>query len=103
IRRVGPFAVMYAPKGPVLDYADAECAAEVIDHLQDMARRHRALWLKIDPDVPAATGIPNQPDDTPNFVGQALMRHLHGSGWRFSADQVQFRNTIVLDLTRSQD
>ena len=103
IRRVGPLEVMYAPKGPALDYGDADLVTEVLDYLQSMARKHGAIWLKLDPDVIAATGVPNEPEDTLNFTGQALIRTLKDRGWRFSGDQVQFRNTVVLDLNRSED
>ncbi len=39
VRSVGPFKVMYAPKGPALDYADAELVIEVLRHLQKLARQ----------------------------------------------------------------
>lgn len=103
VRRVGPFKVMYVPKGPALDYHDAALVAQVLDHLQGYARQQRAIWLKVDPDVIAAIGEPNTPDDTPDPLGIALMQTLTARGWRFSNDQVQFRNTIALDLTRSAD
>ncbi|HLU11547.1 MAG TPA: peptidoglycan bridge formation glycyltransferase FemA/FemB family protein [Oceanobacillus sp.] len=103
VRSVGPFKVMYAPKGPSLDYEDTALASAVLDHLQRLARQHKAIWLKIDPDVIAATGVPGEPDDTPNPTGQALTRELQSRGWRFSADQVQFRNTITIDVTQSEE
>jgi lipid II:glycine glycyltransferase (peptidoglycan interpeptide bridge formation enzyme) len=103
VRRIGPLSVMYAPKGPVLDDADAEVRDFVLDYLQRMARQEGAIWLKIDPDIAVATGIPGEGDDTPNPTGQALQAALQKRGWRFSDDQVQFRNTIKLDLTQSED
>ncbi len=101
VRRVGPLQVMYVPKGPALAYDDADLCAGVLDHLQRQARR--AIWLKIDPDVIAATGLPGEPDDTPNATGQAVEAQLKAHGWRFSGDQVQFRNTIVIDLRQDED
>ena len=107
-RRVGPFAVMYVPKGPALDYANVALRDSVIDHLQRLANQRRAIWLKIDPDLPIATGIPQDEaadDDYPdvaNVVGQTLITDLSQHGWRFSSSQVQFRNTLTLDLTQSE-
>ena len=102
VRRAGPLAVMYAPKGPALAYNDAPLLADVLMHLEKFARR--AIWLKIDPDVIAATGSGTDEDaDTPNRTGQAVMAALRERGWRYSNDQVQFRNTVALDLTRSED
>lgn len=110
IRHVGPVNVLYAPKGPVFDPADLPLTHRILDHLQQIARHYRAVWLKIDPDVIAATGDPND-DDAPSPAamsarhpdGARFMAELRDRRWRFSADQVQFRNTIVLDLAHSPD
>ncbi len=103
IRQIGPLKVMYVSKGPVLDYGDTALTGEVFDYLQTLARKQFALWLKIDPDVVAALGVPGEPDDSPDLTGQNIVTSLKKRGWRFSADQVQFRNTIAIDLTQSED
>jgi lipid II:glycine glycyltransferase (peptidoglycan interpeptide bridge formation enzyme) len=103
VRGIGPLRVMYVSKGPALDYENTSLREAVLDHLQQIARQQRAVWLKIDPDVIAATGVPGEPDDTPNPTGQAFMQALQSRGWQFSGDQVQFRNTITIDLTQSED
>lgn len=103
LRRVGPLRLMYAPRGPVLDWRDATLRGSLLDTLQDLARQHGALWLKIDPDLPCASGVPGSEDDRPHPPGQALVEELQARGWRFSADQVQFRNSIQIDLRRSEE
>jgi lipid II:glycine glycyltransferase (peptidoglycan interpeptide bridge formation enzyme) len=103
VRRAGPARVLYAPKGPSLDYSDSGLASAVLDHLQNMARRQGAIWFKIDPDVVAGTGVPGEADEAPNATGAAVTAALRARGWRFSADQVQFRNTITVDLTAAED
>ena len=102
-RRMGPLAVMYVPKGPILDYTNHGLAAEVLAYLEQFARRQRAIWLKIDPDVVAGTGVPGEPDDEVNPHGRSWTDLLNNRGWRYSADQVQFRNTIKIDLTAGED
>ena len=106
-RRIGPLRVLYVPKGPALSYADPALVTDVIAALEDRARRQRAVWLKIDPDIIAGTGIPGgaDPDRPPRDdpAGQRVLELLRGRGWRFSASQVQFRNTVTLDLTQSED
>ena len=105
-RRIGPLRVMYVPKGPALDYTNLDRVRAVLDHLEGLARRRRALWLKIDPDVIAGTGIPGGTDserpahDDP--AGQSVLELLRQRGWRFSGSQVQFRNTVTLDLTQTK-
>ncbi len=106
-RRAGPLRVMYVPKGPALDHTDLDTVRAVLDTLEDMARRRRAVWLKIDPDIVAGTGIPGggDPDRPPQDdpAGRAVLELLRARGWRFSASQVQFRNTITLDLTQPEE
>jgi peptidoglycan pentaglycine glycine transferase (the first glycine) len=103
VRKVGPARVMYAPKGPVLSSDDPAVSMTVIEQLQQLARREGAIWLKIDPDVVAATGIPGEDDDTSDANGQAVIAALSEGGWRFSDEQPQFRNTITIDLTQPED
>jgi peptidoglycan pentaglycine glycine transferase (the first glycine) len=87
-----PAAVSYVPKGPILDYADTALLEEVLAHLEMVARHAGALFVKIDPDVQSDTA-----------KGKTVVEVLRRRGWRPSGEQVQFRNTMVLDLTRDPD
>ena len=87
-----PAAVTYVPKGPALDYGDTALLEHVLARLENTARQERALFVKIDPDVQADTA-----------AGQAVVEILRHRGWRASAEQIQFRNTVCVDLTRSPD
>jgi peptidoglycan pentaglycine glycine transferase (the first glycine) len=102
VRRIGPLKLLYISKGPVLPYQDTAIAAEILEWLQGYARRERAIWLKIDPDIIAATGVPGEEDDSPHPVGQSMTSLLRKKGWQ-PGEQVQFQNTITLDLTSSED
>ena len=103
IRKLGPLKVMVVSKGPALDYADLDLADAVLDELELRAARFGVVWLKIDPDVVAATGLPRGEDDHADNKGQQVLALLRKRGWRFSGSQVQFRNTLCIDLRRSQD
>lgn len=103
IRKAGPLTVMYAPKGPLFDPTESGLAAELVEALEALARQHRAVALKIDPDIPLATGAPDEPDDSPNPAGVAWQAVLEKRGWRYSDEQIQFKNTIVIDLTPDED
>src|SRR5262249_52363243 len=102
-RRIGPLAVMYVPKGPMLDYADPFLLRQMLERLEQLAKQRRAIWIKVDPDVVAATGVPGEPGAADNPGGQQVIKMLKQRGWRYSESQVQFRNTITVDLTRSED
>jgi peptidoglycan pentaglycine glycine transferase (the first glycine) len=83
-----PFSVLYVPKGPTLDYADAAAWEAMLAHLERLARRQQALFVKIDPDV--------------HREQSAVSQRLLARGWRPSLEQVQFRNTMTLDLTQDE-
>jgi peptidoglycan pentaglycine glycine transferase (the first glycine) len=91
LRRVpwGPWGVMYVPKGPALDYGNVELLVAVLSELERLATERRAVFLKIDPDVP---------DE-----GTDVKRLLEARGWRASPEQIQFRNTLLIDLRQSED
>lgn len=93
-RRLGrwPAAVTYVPKGPALDFDDTRLLARVLAHLEAVGRRERALFVKIDPDVQVHTA-----------TGQAVAQTLRRRGWCASREQIQFRNTICVDLTPGPD
>ncbi len=99
-RRLG---VVYAPKGPLLDWTDAALRRGVLDDLQTFARRQGAIFVKIDPDVLLGTGVPGSPEAVETRTGVEVRTDLIDRGWVFSTDQVQFRNTVVVDLSPSED
>lgn len=102
-RKMGPLKVVYVSKGPAMDYRDVELAGQVLGELERRARRFGVVWLKIDPDVIAATGLPNSPNDQSREAGRAVEATLRKRGWRFSDSQVQFRNTLTINLSQSED
>ncbi|MCY4145705.1 MAG: peptidoglycan bridge formation glycyltransferase FemA/FemB family protein [Chloroflexi bacterium] len=102
-RRVGPLTVMMVSKGPALDYRDVDLAEAALAKLEKRARRLGNVWLKIDPDVIAATGLPGEEGERRDALGGQFMEMLSARGWRFSASQVQFRNTLTIDLQRPLD
>jgi peptidoglycan pentaglycine glycine transferase (the first glycine) len=102
-RRIGPLAIMYVPKGPVLDYSDQALRSAVLDALKRHAEEHNAIFLKIDPDVVTGAGVPGEPGSFEDPTGRQIIAEWTTAGLRFSHDQVQFRNSVVIDLRRSED
>ena len=101
-RRMGPLRVMTVSKGPALDYGDTALVEAVLHALERRASKLGAVWLKIDPDVVVGAGIPGDIDEATNPVGADFAALLDSRGWRFSNSQVQFRNTVTIDLTRCE-
>lgn len=101
-KTLGPLRVMVVSKGPALDYADRDLVGAVLAELEQRARRLGVVWLKIDPDVIAATGLPGSEDDRADAIGRNFIALLRARDWRFSDSQVQFRNTLCIDLRRAE-
>ncbi|MGB7537534.1 MAG: peptidoglycan bridge formation glycyltransferase FemA/FemB family protein [Anaerolineales bacterium] len=98
--RAGPLAatLFYVPKGPILDWHSASVRAAVLADLEATARREHAIQVKIDPDLILGRGIPGSASDKTDETGKDAVRALEVRGWRFSPEQVQFPNTVTLDL-----
>jgi peptidoglycan pentaglycine glycine transferase (the first glycine) len=84
-----PLRVIYVPKGPLLDYGDSQLLSRVLASLEELARAQRAIFIKMDPDV--------------RLEESKVIETLRDRGWRSSSEQIQFRNTILIDLQQSED
>ncbi len=95
-----PFRILYVPRGPLLDWRDESCRRVVLDGLQSQARSRGAVFVKIDPEVLLGAGLPGEGTEFP--LGAEVSTDLQRRGWVFSGEQVQFRNTMWIDLSRSE-
>ncbi|MBC7258617.1 MAG: peptidoglycan bridge formation glycyltransferase FemA/FemB family protein [Chloroflexi bacterium] len=86
-RQVGPVSVAYVPKGPVVDWENAALVEAVVGGLHDLCRRRRAVFLRLEPDLPYS------PD---------LARQLAAMRFRF-AGKVQPLSTLHLDIDRDPE
>ncbi len=84
------FTMGYIPKGPILDWERPLLVEAVLDDLEQTARQLSLVMLKIDPDVRI---------DRPE--GHRIQNILKRRGWAPSFEQVQFRNTMIIDLQDS--
>ncbi|KAA3644950.1 MAG: peptidoglycan bridge formation glycyltransferase FemA/FemB family protein [Chloroflexi bacterium] len=95
--------MLYVPKGPLLNWEDAQLCQRVLADLKTFAKEHNAFFIKIDPDVRLGTGVPDEEGSLEHGLGQEITSELKSSGWRFSNEQVQYRNTVMVDLTPDED
>jgi lipid II:glycine glycyltransferase (peptidoglycan interpeptide bridge formation enzyme) len=100
--RMGGFSrklgVIYVPKGPLLDWEDVPLRQHVLKDLKEFAQKHNAIFIKIDPDFELGVGIPGNPGSIENLLAASVIGDLKGDGWKFSQEQVQFRNTVLINL-----
>jgi len=93
--------VMYIPRGPVMNWFDKELRQRVLIDLQHYARDQQAIFIKMDPDLVLGTGVPGNDDQQDNQIGAIITDELISRKWIFSNEQIQFRNTAMIDLTLS--
>lgn len=77
-----PIRMAYLPKGPLLDWSDAQLVETFLDEIERITRRRKFLFTKIDPNI-----------DENSVAGRRLLASLRRRGWRYSQEQIQFKNT----------
>lgn len=87
-----PLRIGYLPKGPVVDWTDLDTVEATVAAIEAHARERNCIFVKIDPDV--------REDTT---VGRTILHTLARRGWRFSDDQIQFKNTAFTNLSIGED
>ena len=95
--------ILYVPKGPLLDWGDAKLRTRVLVDLQAIAKEQHAIFIKIDPDVRLGSGVPGESLALDDQLGQCVVSDFKKMGWHFSAEQIQFRNTVIIDLKPDLD
>jgi lipid II:glycine glycyltransferase (peptidoglycan interpeptide bridge formation enzyme) len=95
--------ILYVPKGPLLDWRDADLRSTVLKDLVGLAREQKAIFVKIDPDVRLGVGLPGISSEDENSLGRLVCESMSRTGWRMSEEQIQFPNTIVIDLRHELD
>ncbi len=95
--------VLYVPRGPLMDWDNGELRRQVLEDLRILAQQRGAIFIKMDPEVILWRGIPETEDALETATGQALGSELRENGWRFSDEQIQFRNTVWLDVRPSEE
>jgi lipid II:glycine glycyltransferase (peptidoglycan interpeptide bridge formation enzyme) len=103
ISRFGPvFRVIYLPHGPMLDWLNENLVLSVLADLTEYARRHKANYIKIDPQVVPQTnrlnGLPIRCEISENSISA-----LKNAGWQYSLQQIQFKNSFWIDLSPTEE
>jgi lipid II:glycine glycyltransferase (peptidoglycan interpeptide bridge formation enzyme) len=94
-----PLRILYSPKGPLIrDWGNKSLVFQVLDDFRDLTRKKGAIFIKIDPDVPLGTGLPGMDNERIDPLGEAVCQLLTSQGWGYSDEQIQFRNTVLIDL-----
>jgi lipid II:glycine glycyltransferase (peptidoglycan interpeptide bridge formation enzyme) len=94
--------IIYVPKGPLLDWGDDRLRERVLRDLTAFAQKQSAIFIKIDPDLLLGCGVPSTAGSSECPLGAKVVEELKAMGWLFSDEQVQYRNTVIIDLEQSE-
>jgi len=96
--------ILYVPKGPLIrNWEDRQRVGKVLSDLEIFSKQTGAIFLKIDPDIILGNEDQRADNDSDDDLGKHLIKTLKDKGWDYSADQIQFRNTILIDLKPSEE
>jgi lipid II:glycine glycyltransferase (peptidoglycan interpeptide bridge formation enzyme) len=96
-----PWQFMYLSKGPAFDYTDISLTEMILADLEQLGQQSHSLFIKIDPDVVRQFGEPGEA--APDPAGSAFLTLLERRGWQYSPEQIQFKNTVLIDLSGNPD
>lgn len=97
-------SVLYVPKGPsLIDWDNKELRTRVFDDLGKIAMVEKGMFVKMDPDIQLGFGIPGEFDARDIQLGLSIIEELSKSSWQSSYDQVQYKNTVIIDISLPED
>jgi lipid II:glycine glycyltransferase (peptidoglycan interpeptide bridge formation enzyme) len=95
----GNITIAYCPRGPILNWDDPVLYSQVMNDLADHASQHDAIFIKMDPEIPIEKGLEIQGQDKKNLLRESWL----DLGWHESQEQIQFRNTFILNLEADEE
>jgi peptidoglycan pentaglycine glycine transferase (the first glycine) len=95
-------SILYIPRGPMLDWQDFNLAKKVIIDLEKLAHKKGAIFIKLDPEI-NGNDIKDKLDQAATRDNEKIINLFEERGWLYSNEQIQFKNTVWLDLKPSED
>lgn len=96
-------SIQYIPKGPLVDWSNKTLADKIVKDLQKFAKERKVIFVKIDPDVYIENSILEKSIRNYRLENQNAISILKAGEWRSSVSQVQFQNTMWIDLRLDED
>jgi peptidoglycan pentaglycine glycine transferase (the first glycine) len=101
---IGPrMSIGYIPRGPMLDWSNSSFRQKVLDEIEKVARKEGLIFVKMDPEIVIGKGIPGDQAAEENLQAKNIGEEFTLRGWKISEDQIQFKNTAVLDLNGTEE
>lgn len=102
--RYSKACILYVPKGPMLDdWGNSKLLPAVLTDLANFSHRTGAILIKIDPDFTVGSGEPNDTNAETNSLTDSVIGSFRDHDWQFSKEQIQFKNTVSINLCQTED
>ncbi len=103
--RISPvrMPIHYIPKGPLLDWSNSTLVNIVLKDIADFSRTRKAIFIKVDPEIYLENAIYFSRFANLSGRHQRVETQLENLGWQFSDSQIQFQNTMWIDLQPDED
>lgn len=95
----GNLTIAYCPRGPILNWENPGLYKQVLSDIADHASQRGAIFVKMDPEISIDNDHELLDQDKTNLLRESWL-HL---GWRESQEQIQFRNTFMLNLEADEE
>jgi peptidoglycan pentaglycine glycine transferase (the first glycine) len=100
VLRIGPaLKILYIPRGPLLnDWRSSVLFHSVFEDLKRYAKEQHAIFIKIDPEIIVDGEDIQKFQPAFQKIGNKIIRRFKASGWHYSREQIQYKNTAWIDL-----
>lgn len=95
--------ISYVPHGPIMDWKNEELRDKVLTELISDAEKKDTVFIKADPRVVTAEGIRGEENFYQLENAKLVVADFLEKGWIPSPQQIQYKNTFWIDLSRSED
>lgn len=87
------FTMFYIPRGPILDYDDPELVERYFGELKKLGKKHRALFIKLDPGIEVGK-YPSSDKERPRNGNEKYVAVLENAGARFQGFSMKIEEAI---------
>lgn len=103
LSKFGPLLrILYVPHGPLLNWNNLDIVKETFDYLKKYSEEQNTVYIKTDPQFILSRSS-DEASQKNEITASNLWKYFNQSGWLYSRQQIQFKNTFWIDLTQSED
>jgi len=95
--------IIYIPHGPLLEWSNQSLRTRILEELKEYSKKKKAIFIKIDPRIVKSNNDNDSLSDNSGINITSLLSDLTKTGWQQSEQQIQFKNTFWIDLSRSEE